>query len=205
MIRDTFVKIIYDIWPMITIITVIAISLRIAYIINKHQKFKLYSDILYLIFIVYIMCLFHVVTFQDMNYGGSNFVPFKEIFRHELFSSKFIKNIMGNIILFIPYGYFVSYVLKSKKLWYPVTLTLILSISIEVVQYNIGRIFDIDDIILNVLGGFVGYLIFVAIDAVSAKLPKALKRDFFLNILTIFLLTLLLIYFFNINIFKLWW
>lgn len=204
MIKETFLEIIKDIWPMLVIITVIITSLRIAYLIKTGKKLSLYKDLLYLVFIIYILCLFHVVTFQDVNFGKSNFIPFKEMFRYELFSPKFIRNVMGNVLLFIPFGFFNSYILKSRRLWYPVTLTLVVSTTIEIVQYYIGRVFDIDDIILNILGGFIGYLIYIALDAISDRLPKALKRDGFLNFIVIILIIIVLIYVFNINILSFW-
>ena len=115
MIKNVFMDVIPDIWPMLIIILVIICTLRITYLITKHKKFQLHKELIALIFIVYILCLFHVVTFQDNNYGVSNFIPFKEIFRYEIGSEKFIKNVMGNIMLFIPYGFLASYFLDNKK------------------------------------------------------------------------------------------
>ena len=97
-----------DLLPVIIIITVIACSLRISYLIKHHQKLILYKDLYALIFILYILCLFQIVTFQDVSYGTSNYIPFKEIFRYNFGSRLFVKNIVGNILLFLPYGYFVS-------------------------------------------------------------------------------------------------
>ena len=66
--------------------------------------------------IIYILCLFQIVTVQDTVYWSTNnFIPFKEIFRYEFGSKVFIHNIIGNIILFIPFGFFVSSILKTKK------------------------------------------------------------------------------------------
>ena len=133
MIKNVFLEVMPDIWPMIIIITVIATTLRIAYILTRHKKFQLHKEIIYLIFIIYILCLFHVVTFQDINYGVSNFVPFKEIFRYSFGSAKFMKNIMGNIMLFVPYGFLASYLLRNKKFSVITILTVIVSLTIETV------------------------------------------------------------------------
>ena len=56
---------------------------------------------------------------------------------------------MGNILLFIPYGFLSSYYLDNKKFGVITILTIITTLTIETVQYYIGRVFDIDDIILN--------------------------------------------------------
>lgn len=203
MIKQTFMEVLPDVWPMLIIITVIISSLRIAYLITKHKKFLLHKEIIYLLAIIYILCLFHVVTFQDINYGESNFVPFKEIFRYSFGSRKFIRNVLGNIILFIPFGFLSSYLLKNRHLSVVTILTLIASGTIETVQYYIGRVFDIDDIILNLIGGIVGFLIFIGLDAIRNKV-KLLKNDTVLDILIIIIiLVLVMVYSLNINVFDL--
>lgn len=200
MIKNVFMEVMPDIWPMLIIITVIVSTLRITYLISKHKKFQLHKEVIYLIFIIYILCLFHVVTFQDVNYGTSNFVPFKEIFRYSFGSRKFVKNIIGNIMLFIPYGFLSSYLLKNRKFSVIAILTIIVSLTIETVQYYIGRVFDIDDIILNLAGGIIGFLIFVGLDAIRNKV-KIFKNDTVLDILIILILVIIIFYSFNINIF----
>ena len=202
MIKNVFMELMPGVWPMLIIITVIVSTLRIAYLITKHKRFQLHKEIIYLIFIIYILCLFHVVTFQDVNYGTSNFVPFKEIFRYSFGSPKFVKNICGNILLFIPYGFISSYLLKNKKFSVITILTIIVSLTIETVQYYIGRVFDIDDIILNLVGGICGFLIYIGLDAIRNKI-KILKNDTILDILIILVLAIVIIYSFNINIFGL--
>ena len=87
----TVKNILANIWPMILIITVILSSLRIAYILKYHEKFKIYEEVLKLGFVIYVISLFYVVTFQDVSWSTSNFVPFKEIFRYQIFSTSFFK------------------------------------------------------------------------------------------------------------------
>lgn len=151
-IRNMITGVLPDVWPVIIIITVISCSLRIGYLIKNKADFCFYKELFTLVFILYVMCLFEVVTLQDNNYGLSNFIPFKEIFRYQIGSRLFIKNIVGNILLFLPYGYFASYYLNNKKLWPTALLTIIVSFTIETVQLKIGRTFDVDDIILNTCG-----------------------------------------------------
>ena len=189
-----------NIWPMIVLITVIVSSFRIAYLIKYNKMFVFHRELLALIFMIYILCLYYVVTYQDVNYGGVNLIPFKEMFRYSFGSPKFVKNVVGNILMFLPFGFFVSYYLKANKVSYPLVLTLIVSLTIELVQLKIGRVFDIDDVILNVIGGFCGFLIYVALSAVESRLPKFMKRDSFINFIFILILCIILIYSFNIDI-----
>lgn len=183
-----------DVWPIIIIITVIACSLRIAYLIKNKEKFCFYKELFMLIFILYVMCLFEVVTLQDNNYGLSNFIPFKEMFRYEFGSRLFIKNIVGNILLFLPYGYFAADYLKSKKMLLPCFLTFIVSLTIELVQLNIGRTFDVDDVILNTIGGILGYLLYRIIEKIKNKLPRFFKSEGFMNFFVILILILFIVY-----------
>lgn len=186
-----------DVWPIIIIITVIVCSLRIAYIIKNKQRFCFYKEIFMLLFILYVMCLFEIVTLQDYNYGLSNYIPFKEIFRYEIGSRLFVKNIIGNILLFLPYGYFAADYIKSKRMLSICFLTMLVSITIECVQLNIGRTFDIDDVILNTIGGIFGYSLYRLLEKINGKLPAFLKTDGFINFIVIIVLILGIIYLFD--------
>lgn len=199
-IRNMITGVLPDVWPVIIIITVISCSLRIGYLIKNKADFCFYKELFTLVFILYVMCLFEVVTLQDNNYGLSNFIPFKEIFRYQIGSRLFIKNIVGNILLFLPYGYFASYYLNNKKLCPTALLTIIVSFTIETVQLKIGRTFDVDDIILNTCGGIIGGFIYSLSESVSNKLPKVLKTEGFINFIVIITIILLIIYLFNINV-----
>ena len=176
-------------WPMVLISTIIIVSVRVAYLWKNRSRFVLYQDLLMLCFIIYVLCLFQVVTFQDtVSWSSNNFIPFKEIFRYDFGSRLFIKNVIGNMILFLPFGFFISYYLKCERAWLPIVLTLIAFCSIETVQMLIGRVFDIDDIILNLLGGILGFSCYYLLSKFAKKLPDVLKSEMFLNIIAIVLL-----------------
>lgn len=202
-IRAMITSLFPDLLPIIIIITVIACSLRLAYIVKNKQRFCFYKELFSLVFILYVMCLFEVVTMQDNNYGLLNLIPFKEMFRYQIGSRLFIKNIVGNVLLFLPYGYFVSYYLNLKKLKPAIILTVIVSLTIECVQLNIGRTFDIDDIILNTIGGIIGSMIYIIVEKISYKAPKIFKTDGFINFIVVVLLILIIIFLFDINILQL--
>ena len=189
MFRDTILNIFVDIWPMIFICCVIIISMRVVYLIKNKSEFVFYKEILMLGFILYIMALFRVVTFQDVSWSSSNFIPFKEMFRYDFGSAMFYKNVVGNMLMFIPFGFFTSYFLKLKKFYSVFLLTLLTSVTIETTQLLIGRVFDIDDIILNVIGGLIGYFIFKIIYKI-----KLLKKELIYNIIMIIVLIMIVLY-----------
>lgn len=176
-------------WPIIIISIVVLVSVRFCDIVKNKRHVILYEELLMLSFIIYILCLFQVVTFQDDTaWSTNNFIPFKEILRYNMGSRLFFKNVIGNLIMFMPYGFFISYYLKNKKPLLTIMLTIIASFSIELVQMIIGRVFDVDDIILNVLGGFLGYLCYYFLGMIGDRLPKVFKNEWFLNVLSIIIL-----------------
>lgn len=176
-------------WPMLLISVVVVVSLRITYLIKNREHFTLYQELLALSFIIYILCLFQIVTFQDtVSWSSNNFIPFREIFRYHIGSRLFLKNVLGNVLLFMPFGFFSSYYLKFKKPWVILGLTLVTSFSIEVIQMSIGRVFDVDDILLNIVGGYFGYLIYSVISRIGDRAPDFFKNEIFLDAISIIIL-----------------
>lgn len=73
-----------------------------------------------------------------------------------LFKNKIVfLNIFGNIILFIPMGIIINYKKTSLRLKILFLLIIIILIEISQLIFNLG-IFDIMDIILNLIGGIIG-------------------------------------------------
>lgn len=185
---NTFGDVLSMTWPMILISVVLLSSLRLSYLLKSREHFVLHKELLTLFFIIYILCLFQVVTFQDVsNFGTNNFVPFKEILRYDFGSRLFIKNIIGNMIMFVPYGFFIAYYGKADNWKHSLCLVLVASIVIETTQLAIGRVFDVDDILLNVIGGMVGFVIYSLLDRFGDLFPKVFKSTIFLDIMTVLL------------------
>jgi glycopeptide antibiotics resistance protein len=84
--------------------------------------------------------------------------------------------------MFLPFGFFISYYLKAEKPTLPLILTFIASIAVEIVQMCIGRVFDVDDILLNLLGGTIGFCIFHVLRRIGNRLPKFFHNEWVLNI-----------------------
>lgn len=196
MIVDTLSSAIRDIWPMLVIFLVVIIAIRISYIKINHEKFIFYKEFLNLIFIVYVLLLFQLLTSTEMNTNsGLNIVPFTEIFRYEMGSKLFIFNVIGNIVVFVPFGYFVSGYIKANKVSHILFISVITSLTVELVQLQIGRSFDIDDILLNVVGSIIGFLLFIGLTAIKKHLPRFFQSDLFYNVLCVLLFIVVFIYF----------
>lgn len=177
-------------WPMVLVSIIIVVSVRICYLIKKKEHIVLYKELIMLSIIIYVLMLFQVVTGQDVvSWSSNNFIPFKEIFRYRIGSRLFIKNVLGNLIMFLPYGFFATYTLKSQdnsKLI--IFLTILASLSIECVQLTIGRVFDVDDIILNTLGGYIGYEMYKLVYKFKSSAPSFCQSEWFLNIVSVIIL-----------------
>ena len=195
----TISDIINKFWPVVVIVVSILIIMRVTYIVKSDRRsFKLHEEIFNLLFIVYLLLLFQLVSSQELTGGGTNYIPFREILRYEYGTAGFYKQVVGNILLFIPLGYFATSYCRIKGLGGITILSLLSSLSIELVQKFIGRSFDIDDIILNIVGGIIGFLLYTALTAIKNHLPKFLSSNWFLNILSIVVLVLLGMYVYRI-------
>lgn len=171
-LANDFIEVISFTWPIVAITIIAVISLRITYLIKNKSKFILYEELVSLLFVIYILMFFQIVTYQDVISYGNNFIPFKEVTRYSLGSNLFYKNVVGNILLFMPYGFFASYYLRLDKKRIIFLLTFVVSLSIEIVQLIIGRCFDVDDILLNLIGGMCGYCIYRLCEYITNKMSK---------------------------------
>lgn len=120
---------------------------------------------------IYTVWLLYLLFFANFRYSPTilfeiKTIPFETI---NEYSTKVIlwnkteafKNIFGNIILFIPYGFLGILYPKLKNIFLLLLIFFIVINIIEFSQYYFKRGFaDIDDIILNTLGVIVGYFIY---------------------------------------------
>ena len=200
MFLETLNTTIKTIWPQITIILVLLITIRIVAIKNSNKQFVFHEEASKLIFVIYVLLLFELLTGTENSTGsGVNLIPFSEIFRYKLGSSMFIYNVLGNILLFLPYGYFVSKYANVKNIWQILLVSLITSFTIELLQLQLGRTFDVDDILLNVTGGILGYFIYISFNAIKKHLPNFLKSDFIYNAICFIILVAILLYVLHIS------
>ena len=133
-----------------------------------------HKAVMKLLFIIYMCVLVYVVFFAEAM-GRTpqdgyvyNLTPLKEIKRfmkyiwdNDALGRVARLNIFGNIIAFIPFGIYLPYTSESKLGFISTFLyTFSLSLTIELVQLitRVGSC-DVDDIILNTLGGVIGYIL----------------------------------------------
>jgi glycopeptide antibiotics resistance protein len=108
----------------------------------------------------------YITSFQTA-YARANFIPFYSIYYYLISVQEPIEvglvNVLGNIVLFIPFGFLLPLAWKEARPLKKTVLYLFLtSLLLEVIQlvFTIGA-FDIDDTLLNTLGGAIGYFLLV--------------------------------------------
>lgn len=137
-----------------------------------------YKQILHIIFLIYLLILIKIILFKtnsfvdllkwntSAGYRGVNLIPFKTIvtfFNMKDFSSlRAFSNTVGNIAIFLPLGYLLPLLIKKVN---SISKIFLISISVSILFESIQYIFylgslDIDDIILNTVGGVIGYIIY---------------------------------------------
>lgn len=156
----------------------------------KVKKTSKYNKAGWLFFYLYIVLLSYFLFFSE-HYGRENIMTeyrynlelFKEIkrfitYRQQLGFESFVVNILGNILAFAPFGFMLPLLnIRYRKFFNIFFLSFLFSLAVELVQlYLKVGIFDVDDLVLNTLGGLIGYLSFTICNAFSGWLiPK--KED----------------------------
>lgn len=132
---------------------------------------------------VYIICLIYFLffaestgrTFEGRTYHY-NLVLFKEIgrfwkYRESIGMMAVMLNLVGNVLAFVPFGFFLPVIVrKSRSFFYMIFFSFEFSLIVETLQLisKVGS-FDVDDLLLNTIGGVIGYLIFVILNHIRRK------------------------------------
>ena len=84
---------------------------------------------------------------------------------------------MGNVVVFIPFGFLLPYVVKWGRNFLVMLLNALLFVTgIEVFQlFSAFGAFDVDDILLNTVGAILGYLAYLAFEALRKGHPQKNK------------------------------
>lgn len=184
-----------SIWPMITFISIVAVTIRGAYLFRGSKKLVLHKELLSWIFIIYVLCLYYIL--MRKSNVGINLIPIVGLFDDITTNYGFI---IHNILIFVPLGFFASYYLSNRKAGTMLMVSLLVAGLTEGLQYYMGRGFNVDIVVFNVLGGFIGYLLYVGLMAIKGKLPKFMKSDAFINIVVILLIILVVLFSLDINV-----
>ena len=141
---------------------------------NSIKKLKTGGRVL---LVLYLACLIYFMFFSE-SYGRTevhveyryNLVLFREIrrfltYRDILGMPAVLLNVVGNVVVFIPDGGGLPLLCERlQRFWRIAVLSFAASLLAETMQLilRVGC-FDVDDLLLNTVGGCAGYLIFLLI------------------------------------------
>lgn len=134
------------------------------------MKTKLWRGFLWALLLVYLGLLLRITVFRDsfgshplLQDGKILWVPFVELFRIARNSTSFFLYLfLGNLVWFVPLGLLLP-LLTGCGRWV-ILWSLLLSLFIEVCQFIFGTgVSETEDLILNTLGGAIGYGIYCLI------------------------------------------
>ncbi len=143
---------------------------------SKYSDFKAFYRNINLVFILFYIFLLVILLFLNnigfvRTYTGAktaNFIPFLTIATLiEDYLNGYIKfgvalpYFLQGILLFLPYGFYAILLLRYKGRLIRLLALLVLPALVELLQqiFHLGRV-DVDDIILGLLGGFIGALLY---------------------------------------------
>ena len=138
------------------------------------KKRKIIRVISRFCFVIYMIVLVYFLLLSD-GFGRMegysryqyNLIPFQEIIRFIKYHayldfSIVVINLLGNVVAFMPFGALIRWVIDRKTKWFQATgYTFLFSLCVELLQLvaKVG-VFDVDDLILNTLGGLIGFWIY---------------------------------------------
>lgn len=149
----------------------IFILVLIAYVIVKYIL-KLKNNLLY--FTVIFLTIEYLLLLYEVKYGFSggltfgkeryaiNFIPFVRIFKiYGMGIEKMIILLLFNLFCGIPFGLFIPYLAGKYHRFSRFAAGMVFFfVFIELLQYFVGRVADINDVIMHVIGGMIGYGIY---------------------------------------------
>ena len=168
--------------PITLLVGILYIIFRFLKLKKNNSDINYKREILYLIFICYIVGLFNLVlvpinfwniiwynifyNFNENPFAGIfdfsyNFIPtIYKIIIGEYTPDSWVKAmIVGNFLMFIPMGILLSLCFENVNKKNIFKYAVLIPLAIEVLQLVAGRSFDIDDLVMNFLGIVIGYYI----------------------------------------------
>ncbi len=138
----------------------------------KHKKG--YRAFAWLLFGVYVVLMIYFLFFAESmgrvtvtSEYHYNLQPFKEILRYLKYYRvvgvyAVCLNLLGNVVAFVPFGLFFPLLSRRNRSFWKVSfLSFEISLLVEVIQLvtRVGCC-DVDDVMLNTVGGMIGYACF---------------------------------------------
>ena len=185
------------------IVALISMALWIIYRLYnvvKNKRINIVREVILFIFFVYFLFLLLLTIFKGGRIefsnqfnsfmyrehgllGIINIVPIKETintFMHsETGMRNSLRNLIGNILVFMPLGFFIPLLFdKFNNLKKVLKVGCLSSLAIELSQLFVGsNVCDIDDVIYNTLGALAGFICYKTFETIIKKVNLKNKLD----------------------------
>ena len=146
-----------------------------------------------MVFVLYLVLVGKLLLFSRApgSEHSLNLIPFATI-SHYLFNDSAavkefaIGNVIGNIVAFVPLGAFLPVLRRPVGIWVNLLVVVCASVGVEIIQgvFGLGDS-DIDDVILNTLGGLVGILFFALLCALLRRWSRVIIMMALLSLLAV--------------------
>lgn len=181
--------------PITILIGIVYLILRFVFLKQKNRRIVWFSEIMRLLFVCYLtglcslvilpanfwLSFFDAIFFgwwEDMgvffDFGEINLIPtIVKCLSGDYSLGSWVKEmIVGNLIMFMPFGFFLPFIAEKLNRRNAFILSFVVPLVVEFLQLFVGRSFDIDDLICNFLGIIIGFIIAGMIKRVMGTASK---------------------------------
>ena len=130
---------------------------------KKRKRIRILGKILFILYVIFII---YFLLFSDW-YGRTG--EMRE-YHYNLGFFAMFTNLFGNVLIFVPFGFFLPMGSRQRSFFGTAFYSFGLSLCVEVFQFitKVGS-FDVDDLLLNTIGGICGYILFVICAAIRRR------------------------------------
>lgn len=172
------------IWTLINLIPltcilflgVMMIKTLLKLIFKKRTEFKLSNLVSQFLWILIVLSILKITGIIGGNFGVSS--PFDCYISYKLFEEGLNGATLLNICLFVPFGFLSVFTFRKldRYWWFGILIGFAFSALIEFLQMFTGRFVQLDDIVMNTLGTFIGYEIGIRLMRLSKSWKKNLLK-----------------------------
>ena len=166
--------------PITVLVGIVYAILRLVFLKRKKRHVTWLPEIMRLLFVCYLTGLCSLIIlpqsfclrffdgiffgwweylYESFHFGEVNLIPSIVLYLSgEITLGSWVKTmIVGNVAMFIPFGFFLPFVTEKLNRKNIFVVAAIVPLSMELLQLFFGRSFDIDDLICNFLGIVIGF------------------------------------------------
>lgn len=154
---------------------------------------KIGMVVVWAVFVLYLVLLLKLLLFSRApgSERSLSLIPLASISDYLFSGSAAVKrfaigNVVGNVVAFVPLGAVVPLLRRQAALWTHLLFIVCASVAVEIAQgiFGVGAS-DIDDVILNTLGGLLGILFFTFLHLLLRTWGRLITGMAVLSLLTV--------------------